>query len=217
MPFAIRCDTAWKVVFGQREQNSDRLQLRDYEHGVRVIGVNDVPRIDLPQANPSRDRRRDVAIDEIQLGAVDGRLIVPDGSLELVDRGLLRIHLLLRHGSGTLQQSLEALVVQLGIAQGGLIPEEGGLSLIERNLVGSGIDHGQKFAAFDILAFLEIHLHEFAVDPALHADRVVRSDRSQAGEVVGHVTALGGCHRHRNHLRNVRPGRTRLRIASSTA
>ncbi len=89
-----------KVVFRQREENRDRLKLRDHEHGVRVSGVNDVPRIDLPQANPSGHRRRDVAIDQIQLGTVDGRLIVAHRAFELVDRGLLRIHLLLRHGAG---------------------------------------------------------------------------------------------------------------------
>ena len=64
------------------------------------------------------DRRRNVAVDKIQLGVIDRRLIGADRSFQLVDRGLLRIHLLLRHRAGILQQPLVALVVQLGIAQG---------------------------------------------------------------------------------------------------
>ena len=60
--------------------------------------------------------RRDVAIDEIQLGAVNRSLIVSDCAIELVNRGLLRVHLLLRHCARALQQSFETIVVQLGIA-----------------------------------------------------------------------------------------------------
>jgi len=54
---------------------------------------------------------------------------------------------------------------------------------------------------FYLLTFLEIHLHQLAIDAALYADRVVSGDRSQAGKVVRHITALCGCDRHRNHLR----------------
>ena len=117
VPFPICRDHGLQVVFRQGEENGDGLELGDHEHGIGVGGMNDVAGINQPQTNASGDRRRDMAINEIQLGIVDRGLVVADGSFELVDRGLLRIHLLLGHGARTLQQSLETLVVQLGIAQ----------------------------------------------------------------------------------------------------
>ena len=114
-------------------------KLGDDEHRVRIGGVNDVARIDLPQSNPPRDGRSDVAIDKVQLRTVDGGLVVPNGSLELVHRGLLRIHLLLGHWPGARQQTLEPLIVQLGIAQPSLVSELRGLGLLERNLVWSRV------------------------------------------------------------------------------
>ncbi len=69
-----------------------------------------------PQADTPADWRRDVAIFDLKFGVVDGRLIGPNGAFELVRRRLLRVHLLLRHGAGFVQQVFEALIIQLRVA-----------------------------------------------------------------------------------------------------
>ena len=106
-----------QVIFGQRKEHGDGLKLSDDEHGVGVRRVDDISRINLPQPDAPANRGRDVAISKIQFGAINRRLVVAHRSLELVGRGPLGIHLLLRHGAGILQKTLVASEVQLGIAQ----------------------------------------------------------------------------------------------------
>ena len=64
-----------KVVFRQGEDDRDRLQLGDDQHGIGVGGMHDISRIDQPQADAATYRSGDMAIEKIQLGVIDGRLI----------------------------------------------------------------------------------------------------------------------------------------------
>ena len=58
-----------------------------------------------------------MAIHKVQLGIINRGLVIADSSVKLVNRGLLGINLLLRHGAGALQQPLKTFIVQFGIAQ----------------------------------------------------------------------------------------------------
>jgi len=65
----------WKIVFGYRENNRDRLQLGNDHQPVRVGSMHHIPDIDQAQSDASADRRGDAAITELQLGIIDLSLI----------------------------------------------------------------------------------------------------------------------------------------------
>ncbi len=79
--------------------------------------MDDVADVDQPQSDMAIHRRRDVAIRDLKFRVVDQRLVGPNRAFELIRRRFLRVHLLLRHGAGLLQQIFEALIVQLRVAQ----------------------------------------------------------------------------------------------------
>ena len=66
---------AGQLVFRQREDHRNWLQLREDQHWVGVGGVNDISGVNLAQANSSVERSRDVAVDDVQLCRFDLRLI----------------------------------------------------------------------------------------------------------------------------------------------
>ncbi len=51
-----------QLIFGDRENHADGLDLRDDQHAVGVGGVNDVAGIHQAQTDDAGDRRRDVAV-----------------------------------------------------------------------------------------------------------------------------------------------------------
>ena len=75
-----------------------------------------LPGIDLPQSDSPVERRRDVAVNDLQLRGLDLRLIGADRALELIRQGFLRVDLLLRDAAGGNQRRI-ALQIQLGVAQ----------------------------------------------------------------------------------------------------
>ena len=190
----------------KREDDRNGLQLRQNQHGIRIRGVNNVSRIDLPQADPSGERRRDVAVNDLQFGVVDLRLIGPHRSLKLVGQRFLRIDLLLRNAAGRNQARI-ALQVQLRIRKLRLVAEQLGLHLVELNLEWPGVDFDQQLSFFDGLPFPEIHLHDLPVDPALDVGGIERCHRAQARQVDRHVLPL---HLRGSHRNGTRPGRLRF-------
>ena len=97
---------AGREVFAQRRQavlrdgedDGDRLQLRDHDQAAGIAGVDDVAGIDQAQPEPRGERGGDAAVDELQLGAVDLRLVGLHRALVLANQGLLRVELLLGDG-----------------------------------------------------------------------------------------------------------------------
>ena len=142
-------------------------------------------------------------------------LVGADGPFQLVGGGLLRVHLLLRHRSRIIQQTLEALVVQLRVLQLGLIAEQVGLRLIERHLERPGIDDRQQVSLIDVLAFFEIDLRQLSIHPALYADRVGGGHAAQAFQIHRDVATLGGGDRHGHH--DLGRGPRRARFGAGTA
>ena len=138
-------------------------------------------------------------VDKIQLRVVDRCLVGADGPFQLIGGGLLGVHLLLRHRSGIIQQTLEALVVQSRIFELRLVAEQTGLRLIESHLERPRIDDGQQVSLIDVLAFFEIDLRQLSVHPALYADRVGGGHAAQALQIDGDVATLGGGDRHGHH------------------
>ena len=74
-PLCMRLHHARHVVLGNREDDGDRLQLRDHDEAVGVGRVHDVARIDLAQSDAAADRRGDARVGELQLGVVDRALV----------------------------------------------------------------------------------------------------------------------------------------------
>ena len=104
--FAI---TLWDVIFGDREDDRDWLQLCDHRQRIGVGGVNDISLVDQPQADSSGKRRMDAAISDVHVVRLS---IMPfvcfNGTLILIHQSCLRIDLGLRDGKVLLfQQDLD--------------------------------------------------------------------------------------------------------------
>ena len=82
--------------------------------------MNHVAGIDLPQANAPIERRSDVAVSDLQFRIVDQRLVIVDGSFDLMHQRALRVNLLLRNAARG-NQSCVAFQIQLGIAELSLV------------------------------------------------------------------------------------------------
>src|SRR5579862_9835339 len=155
--------------------------------------MDDVPRIHLPQSDATVKRRRDVAIDDLQLRGIDLRLIGPDCAVQLIHQRLLRVDLLLRNASRWNQRRI-SLQVQLRIAQLCLVAKQLCLHLIELGLEGTSIDFDEQISLLDVLTLPKVHLHDLPVNSALNVGGVKCGDRTQARQVNGYVLPL--------HLRN---------------
>jgi hypothetical protein len=119
------------LVFGQSEDHGNRLQLRQNQHGIRIRRMNDVARIDLPQADAPAERRRNVAVDDVQFRGLDLRLIRAHGSIQLVHERLLRVDLLLRNAARGNQRRVTVVDSVSGVAQLRLVAKQLRLHLIQ--------------------------------------------------------------------------------------
>ena len=146
-----------QIVFGRREDDADRLDLRDDDDAGGVAGLHVIALIDLTQADAPADRGDDAAIGYVEVGRVDLRLVAGHGGLVLRHQKLLVVDLL--GGDRILfAQDLEArqIGLRLGV-QGGVLGQLS-LRLRQGRLIGPRIDLGQKIARFDDLAFLKANL-----------------------------------------------------------
>ena len=130
-----------QAVFGYAEHERDRLELGDDDEAARVGRLDDVARIDQPQADATGDRRRDPAVRELQLDRVDLPHVHLDGRFGLVDDHLLRVELL-PGDHFQLSQPLIALEIEARVREIGLIARELPFRLRELRLEGAGIDLG---------------------------------------------------------------------------
>ena len=99
--------------------------------------------IDLPQTDAAIDRRNDVAVGQVQLGAIDGRLIAGDGAFEGAERSFQSVQVLLGDDA-LLVKHFVALVLRFGVGQLGFVLLQVGFGLRQRHLVGTGIDQDQQ-------------------------------------------------------------------------
>ena len=109
------------------------------------------------QADPAGNRRRDVAVGQVQLGVVHDALVLLHHPLVLRDERPLRVDLLLR--DGVLRRKRDVAVeVDLRLLELGLRLEELALGLLQRRLVGARIDDGEHVALVHHLALGELDL-----------------------------------------------------------
>ena len=190
------------AVLGDGEDDGDRLQLGDHDEAVGVGRVHDVAGIHLAQPGPPGDRRRDAAVRELDLDALEQAAIVLHRALVLADERALGIELLLGNGIG-LRQRLVAREIEARVVQQGLIASELALVLRQLRLEGLAVDLGQQIALADQLALAKLHAQQLAVDTGVHGDGVQRRDGAEARDVDADVT---GAHRRQHHRCRARRG-----------
>src|SRR5581483_12001347 len=132
-----------KLIFGQRKDHTDGLNLSDDQQPVRVRSMNDVPRVHQSQPHAARYGRGDSAVNKVQLCAVNHALINLNGPLVLRYQRLLGCKLLLRNRILG-QQSLVAGQIDSRIVERRLILDELPLCLRQHDLEGAGIDFNQQ-------------------------------------------------------------------------
>ncbi len=199
-----------QAVLGLRENDRDRLQLRDL-HDARGAGsIDDVALIRQPEADPPGEGRPDRGIVELRLRVVDRRLVRSDLRGQLRDLGGLRVQLLPRRVIA-FRQRLVAAEVPVRVRDIGLVLLLLGLRLFQRRLVGTRIDLGEQVPLFDDLPFFEVDLHDLPVDAAADKHRVVGLDCAQAHQDDREVAPLGGDRGDRNRRRARLHGRGGMR------
>jgi hypothetical protein len=92
-----------------------------------------------------------------------------------------------------LHQQAVPLQIELCVLEERLITGELSLGLLELDLKSSRIDLGQQISGPDDLTLSEQHLHELAVDPALHGYAVQWRHRTEADQIHPYVAGSGGC------------------------
>ena len=64
-----------QIVLGQREENRDRLHLRDHDETVRIGRVHHVSWIDEADTDAAGDRRLDVAVVDVESRLLNLRFV----------------------------------------------------------------------------------------------------------------------------------------------
>src|SRR5262249_45057206 len=164
----------------------------EHSDGRRIARMHDVASIDLAKADAPVHRRGDGSEAQLCLRALDPRLISLDGSLEIVDLGLLLIDCLLRAGP-LVHQVLETFQVFLIRDELRLILGALCLGLIERGNERTLIDDGERVALLDLLALDEINAGELAVDLAADGDGVRGLHRTESVEIDRHIAGRDLC------------------------
>ena len=148
----------------ERGTAPNRPHLRDEDDAVGVVGVHQIARVHLPEAEAAVDGRDDPRIGQLKLRAVDLCLVGLERAAILLDQRFLRRHLL--PGDQALGRQLRvAHQVALGILQPGFVFLHLALGLRQRHFVRSRVDLGQELACGDALAFGELHAIQSAVEP----------------------------------------------------
>ena len=107
-------------------------------------------------------------VDQVQLGAVDGRFVGRNRSFVLPKRCLLRVQVLLgNHAAGV--KRLHSLELRLGILELRFVALQIGFGSRQRNLVRTRVDLDQQLPLRNVLAFLEIDLRDLSIDAGLQA------------------------------------------------
>src|ERR1700722_7064095 len=170
------------VVFREREQHADRLQLRDHDETVGVAGRHVVALVHQAQTDTAVQRRNDAAILQVYLGGLDSRAVGFDRALILRDQRDLRIQCLTRHGVLRCQ-TLVAGQIDLGALQQRFITRQIAVRLGQGSLVWPRSDLREQVALLDVIAFLEIDLHQVTADLGPDGHGRERGYRTEGVEV----------------------------------
>ncbi len=205
-----------EVLLRQVEQHRDRLDLGDDDDARRAGGVHDVAFVDHAHAGAAVDRGDDGRIAQRRARVLDRRFVGLNQRLILLHERALGIGLLAVDGVGG-GECLVARQIVLGVGEHRLVLRLLGDRLIELGLIDGRIDARQHVALLDVLAFLETHAEELAVDLRAHRHGVERLHRADGVEIDRHVGAFrrGDENRHRPAIagKAAAAGRLRRRAA----
>ena len=175
----------------EREDQRDRLDLRDDHETVRIGRVNDVADVDLPDAGDARDRRCQPCITELDVGLIDERAVGLDRALQLRDLRRLRFHQL-RRGIALVAELVIAGEIGLCIGELCAVALEIGGQLVDLGLVRARIDLREEVSRLDGLSLDKRDLGELALNLASNDVGVVGDDGTDAAQVDRHVLAGDG-------------------------
>ena len=126
-------------------------------------------------AHAPLDGRSDAAERELKLSVLDGNLVGGHSGLRCVSRsaGLFR-----EFGSpnAILEEELVAMRFRLRAGGERLVPPEVCLCLTQGRCGNVGVNDQNRFAALQLVPFVEQRLFQFAVHPALNGDGCKRRD-----------------------------------------
>src|SRR4029077_3354743 len=191
-PLAKAVENLRELVLWKSEDHGDGQNFGNDQEPVGVGSVDDVAGIDEAETDTSGNGSGDAGVRQLKLCIIDLRLIGLDRSVELTDRGALRIELLFWDNAFLIQQ-LETFQIHLGIFALGDIFGQLTLGLFELNLKRTRIDFGKEIANFYKLAFLKGDVDELAINAAADGHSVERSNRAKTVEVNGKITFCRGC------------------------
>ena len=131
--------------------------------------------------NPARpgDRGANRRVVQLDLGGLHRGRIRSDRGVQLSDKRVLRVELLLG-GEILLGERRVSGEIELGVGEVGLVLRFLGDRLIESGLKRPRIDFGEKIAFIDHLAFLEADLVDLAIDARTHRYRIESLDLPEA-------------------------------------
>jgi hypothetical protein len=181
-----------KGVFGDGKHDADRLKLGDHDQAIGVAHVHDVARVHETESQASADRRRDVAVSQLEPGGLDHPLVGLDRALVLAHQGFLGVELLLGDRVLGVQRPV-ARQVGPGVLEECLVTSQLPVGLGQLHLEGAGVDLGERVPGANDVTLAEPYHRQLAVHPALHRDCVDRRDRAQPGEMD---TDVAGSRRH---------------------
>ena len=149
----------YEICLRQREDQGDRLDLRDVDQAVHVGGINDVADIDLPDTGYPIDRRREIGVTEVYPRAFDDRFVRLNHGNELVNDCLLGVRGL--RGDRFLLSKLGiSIEVDLGVLQVCLIAVAIRDRLIELGLIRTWVDLAKEIALLHGLPLFESNLDQ---------------------------------------------------------
>ena len=146
--------------------------------------MNDIARVHQPEPDPPRNRRSDMAINQLKLGVVDRALVALDRSGILPDQRFLIVQVLPRDHFLRVK-FLVARIQNFVVLERRQILGERAFGLRQLHLVRTRIDLSQQIAGFYDLPLGKIYLHELSVDPALDGDRVVGASPFRSRKCTG--------------------------------
>ena len=90
-----------QAVLRQSENDSNRLQLGDNQQGIGIGSMDHIAPIHQSQAYAAIYRRGNVAVGQVELRVFNGGPVCARRTLQLTDKGLLRVHLLMGNNAGS--------------------------------------------------------------------------------------------------------------------
>src|SRR5437868_15531013 len=159
--------------------------------------MNHIARIYQPQPYLSVDGCFDVAIDQVQLGIIDLRIVGAYQPFLLRYYRLLGVVLLLRNHALLVEIGV-TLQVALSIFQVRLVFEFRCFGLSKLHFIWSRINQREFIAFSQLLTFPKTNLHQLSVNATVNRDCVVGLNVPQPFEIDGNVALLNLSDRYRN-------------------